>query len=106
MFPIFALEIVLIYKLNNPIKTQVNFWTGVLLVYGVIVLVVLISLEIKYIGINWQRAAFNELLLEMTLSFFFFMRNIFLRHFVITYLCYLLGAAGYLIYYKERVSNY
>jgi hypothetical protein len=60
-------------------------------------------LEIKYIGINWQRAAFNELLLEMTLSFFFFMRNIFLRHFVITYIFYLFGAAFFLVYYKERV---
>jgi hypothetical protein len=70
------------------------------------VLVLLISLEIKYIGINWQRAAFNELLLEMTLSFFFFMRNIFLRHFVITYFTYLFGCACFLVYYKDRVQNY
>ena len=53
MFPIFVMEIMLIYKLNNPIKSQVNFWTGVLAVYGVIVMVVLISLEIKYLGIDW-----------------------------------------------------
>ena len=103
MFPIFMLEILLIYKLNNPVKQQINFWTGVLSIYGIMVLIFLISLEIKYIGINWQRAAFNELLLEMTLSFFFFMRNIFLRHFVITYIMYLFGAAFFLVYYKERV---
>jgi hypothetical protein len=78
----------------------------VLSFYGVMVLVLLISLEIKYIGLNWQRAAFNELLLEMTLSFFFFMRNIFLRHFVITYIIYLTGAGFFLIVYKERVQNY
>ena len=34
------------------------------------------------------------------------MRNIFLRHFVIVYLAYLFGAAFYLVWYKERVSNY
>jgi len=103
MFPILAVECMLIYKLNNPVKSQINFWTAVLSFYGVMVLILLISLEIKYIGINWQRAAFNELLLEMTLSFFFFMRNIFLRHFVITYVIYIVGAAFFLIYYKERI---
>jgi hypothetical protein len=34
------------------------------------------------------------------------MRNIFLRHFVITYISYLFGAAFFLVYYKERVQNY
>ena len=105
MFPIFFLEIILIYKLNNPIKEQVNFWTGVLLIYGVIVLVVLISLEFKYLG-NWSRAAFNELLFELTLSLFFFMRNIFLRHYVMTYALYIIVAVGFVIYYRKDVLHY
>jgi len=45
MFPIFVLELILIYKLNNPVKDQINFWTGVLMLYGVIVLCILASLE-------------------------------------------------------------
>jgi len=45
MFPIFMLELTLIYKLNNPVKENVNFWTCVLIFYGVIVLLILISLE-------------------------------------------------------------
>jgi len=105
MFPIFALEIILIYKLNNPNKEHVNFWTGVLLFYGVIVLCVLISLEFKYLG-NWSRAAFNELPFELTLSLFFFMRNIFLRHYVMTYGLYLLVAIGFIIYYRKEVLHY
>lgn len=105
MFPIFFLEIILIYKLNNPIKEQVNFWTGVLLFYGVIVLVVLISLELKYLG-NWSRSGFNELLFELTLTLFFFMRNIFLRHYVITYAMYLLITIGFIIYYRKNIAHY
>jgi len=43
MFPIFLFEIVLIYKLNNPSLEYVHFWTYMLLVYGICVLIVLLS---------------------------------------------------------------
>ena len=44
MFPIFALELTLIYKLNNPTRENVDFWTGMLAFYGVVVLFLLNSL--------------------------------------------------------------
>ena len=43
MFPIFLFEIILIYKLNNPSLEYVHFWTYALLVYGIFVLIVLLS---------------------------------------------------------------
>ena len=43
MFPIFLFEIILIYKLNNPSIEYVHFWTYMLLVYGICVLIVLLS---------------------------------------------------------------
>lgn len=50
MFPIFVFEILLIYKLSNPKKEQVLFWTISFIVYGVIVMSILLSLEFQYIG--------------------------------------------------------
>ena len=38
MFVIFALELVLIYKLNNPQLEHIHFWTHVLLFYSIAVL--------------------------------------------------------------------
>ena len=43
MFPIFVLELVLIYRLNNPTYEYIHFWTYTLLLYGIIVLIVLLS---------------------------------------------------------------
>lgn len=43
MFPIFLLELVLIYKLNNPNISHIHIWTYLLLIYGIIVLCVLLS---------------------------------------------------------------
>lgn len=48
---------------------------------------ILLSLEMQYLGF-WSRAGFNELLLELTMSLFFFMRNIQLRVFVYMYLMF------------------
>ena len=105
MFPIFILEVSLIYKLNNPSKDSINMWTFILLLYGIVVMCVLISLEFKYFG-NWSRAGFNELLFELTLSIFFFMRNIFLRHFIIAYVAYIIIAICIGFYYAEFVWQY
>jgi uncharacterized membrane protein YesL len=60
MFPILAFELLLIYKLNNPSLQYVHVWTYLLLIYGIIVLMVLLSFQVKYIG-KWTRAGFNEL---------------------------------------------
>ena len=60
MFPIFALELVLCYRLSNPIIDQIFLWTGILHVYALIVLGVLLSLQLKYLG-KWTQAGFNEL---------------------------------------------
>ena len=105
MFPITILEIILIYKLNNPTKNKIAFWTTMLLLYGVLVFTVLISLEVKYLG-NWQRCAFNELLFELTLSLFFMMRNIFLRHFVICYGLYLIVFLALIVIEGEKIFAY
>lgn len=43
MFPIFIFELILIYKLNNPTQEYIHFWTYMLLIYGIIVLIVLLS---------------------------------------------------------------
>lgn len=60
MFPIFVLELILIYKLNNPTYEYIHFWTYTLLLYGIIVLIVLLSYQAKYLG-KWTIAGFNEL---------------------------------------------
>ena len=106
MFPIFVIECILIYKLNNPTKATVDFWTTVLQLYGTIVLSLLMTLLFKHLGTASIRANFNELLFELTLSLFFMMRNIFLRHFVICYGLYVVVAAGVGIYYRENLLNY
>jgi hypothetical protein len=88
MFVIFAFELVLIYKLNNPTLDQVHFWTYLLLIYGIIVLGILLSYQVKYLG-QWTVAGFNELQIQLTLSLIFMMRNVLLRHFVTTYTVYI-----------------
>lgn len=60
MFFILAFELVLIYKLNNPTYEHVHFWTILLLIYGILVLGVLMSYQVKYLG-QWTIAGFNEL---------------------------------------------
>lgn len=50
MFAIFAFELVLIYKMKNPTAEYVNFWTYMLLIYGIVVLIVLLSYQAKYLG--------------------------------------------------------
>ena len=60
MFPILAFELLLIYKLNNPSLQYVHVWTYLLLIYGIVVLMVLLSFQVKYLG-KWTRAGFNEL---------------------------------------------
>ena len=60
MFPIFIFELVLIYKLNNPSYEYIHFWTYMLLIYGITVLIVLLSYQAKYLG-KWTIAGFNEL---------------------------------------------
>lgn len=102
MFPLFIIEVLMILKFNNPKKEEVVFWNYVLIFYGVVVLSILISLEFKYVG-QWARAAFNELLLELTLSMFFFMRNIQLRHFVYMYCLFVLVCFFFFIYFREAV---
>ena len=87
MFPIFIFELTLIYKLNNPQLEYVHIWTYLLLLYGIVVLFVLMSLQVKYLGF-WTRAGFNELQIQLSLSMFFFMRNVMLRHFLMTYSIY------------------
>ena len=43
-------EILLTYKLNNPTLEYVHFWTYSLLIYGIVVLLVLLTFQAKYIG--------------------------------------------------------
>lgn len=50
MFPIFMFEILLTYKLNNPSLEYVHFWTYSLLIYGIVILLVLLTFQAKYIG--------------------------------------------------------
>jgi len=88
MFPIFVLELVLIYKLNNPQQEQIFLWTYVLLVYGILVLGILLSYQAKYLG-QWTVAGFNELQIQLTLSLIFMMRKVLLRHYCITYIIYM-----------------
>lgn len=43
MFFIFALELLLIYKLNNPQSDQIYLWTYTLLIYSIMVLGIQLS---------------------------------------------------------------
>ena len=88
MFPIFALELVLCYRLSNPNFEYIFLWTGILHIYALIVLGVLLSLQVTYLG-NWTQAGFNELQIQLTITLLFYMRNVFLRHFIITYVLYM-----------------
>lgn len=89
MFPIFILELVLIYRLNNPTFEYIYFWTYLLLIYGIIVLIVLLSYQAKYLG-SWTITGFNELQIQLTISLIFMMRNVLLRHYIITYTVYMI----------------
>jgi len=88
MIPIFVYEVILIYKLNNPTQDMIHFWTYMLLIYGIIVLGILLSFQAKYLG-QWTIAGFNELQIQLTISLIFMMRNVLLRHYIITYTVYM-----------------
>ena len=88
MFPIFILELVLIYQLNNPVYEQIYLWTYLLLFYGIMVLGILLSFQAKYLG-QWAIAGYNELQIQLTMSLIFMMRNVLLRHYIITYTVYM-----------------
>lgn len=88
MFPIFIFEIILIYKLNNPTYEMIYFWTYMLLIYGISVLGILLSFQAKYLG-QWTIAGFNELQIQLTISLIFMMRNVLLRHYLVTYAVYM-----------------
>ena len=60
MFVILTFEVILIYRLNNPKQETIYLWTYMLLVYGILVLAVLLSFQVKYLG-NWTLTGFNEL---------------------------------------------
>lgn len=87
MFPIFLYELILIYKLNNPNIESVFWWTSLLHFYGILVLFILLSYQVKYLSM-WTIAGFNELQIQLTLSLIFMMRNVLLRHYMITYCFY------------------
>jgi hypothetical protein len=101
MFPIFLFELLLIYKLNNPKLDYVHYWTWGLLIYGIVVLLVLLTFQAKYIG-QWVRAGFNELQIQLTLSLIFFMRNVMLRHFITTYIVYMICWITFLIVVTKK----
>ena len=90
MFPIFMFELLLCYKLNNPEFSTIQIWTGILHLYALVVLGVLLSLQVKYLG-KWTQAGFNELQIQLTITLIFMMRNVLLRHFIITYTLYMLS---------------
>lgn len=90
MFPIFVFEIILIIKLGNPKHDQIYLWTALFHSYSLAVLGVLLSLQLKYLG-KWTQAGFNELQIQLTITLIFFMRNILLRHFIITYMIYMIS---------------
>lgn len=89
MFFIFAFELVLIYKMNNPTIEYIHFWTYMLLIYGIVVLIVLLSYQAKYLG-KWTITGYNELQIELTMSLIFMMRNVLLKHYILTYTVYML----------------
>lgn len=60
MFPIFLMEVILCVKLANPRLDQIYFWTACFHLYSLLVLGVLLSLQLKYLG-KWTQAGFNEL---------------------------------------------
>lgn len=89
MFLIFAFELALIYKLNNPTLERIYFWTSMLLVYGVAVLGILLSYQAKYLS-KWTIAGQTELQIQLTISLIFMMRNVLLRHYLMTYCMYMI----------------
>lgn len=89
MFFIFAFELILIYKMNNPTIEYIHFWTYMLLIYGIVVLIVLLSYQAKYLG-KWTITGYNELQIELTMSLIFMMRNVLLKHYILTYTVYML----------------
>jgi|TARA_B110001450_G_C17603900_1_gene474208 hypothetical protein len=89
MFAIFAFELVLIYKMKNPTAEYIHFWTYMLLIYGIVVLIVLLSYQAKYLG-KWTITGYNELQIELTMSLIFMMRNVLLKHYILTYTVYML----------------
>ena len=89
MFAIFAFELVLIYKMSNPTLEYIHFWTYMLLIYGIVVLIVLLSYQAKYLG-KWTITGYNELQIELTMSLIFMMRNVLLKHYILTYTGYML----------------
>ena len=101
MFVILAFEVVLIYKLNNPKYEHIYFWTYMLLVYGILVLAVLLSFQVKYLG-NWTLTGFNELQIQLTISLIFMMRNVLLRHYVITYTIYMITWLVIVMFIAEK----
>ena len=72
-----------------------------MLIYGIIVLLVLLTFQAKYIG-QWTRAGFNELQIQLTLSLIFFMRNVMLKHFMITYLVYMVCWIVFLVVVAQQ----
>jgi len=88
MFPVFILEVILCLKLANPVQNQIYIWTMIFHIYSLIVLGILLSLQVKYLG-KWTQAGFNELQIQLTITLIFFMRNVLLRHFIITYTSYM-----------------
>jgi len=60
-----------------------------LLLYGITVLIVLLSYQARHLG-EWTIAAFTELQIQLTLSLIFMMRNVLLRHYIITYTVYMI----------------
>jgi hypothetical protein len=60
MFPVFIWEVILVSKFANPRLDKIYFWTLVFHMYGICVLGILLSLQVKYLG-KWTQAGFNEL---------------------------------------------
>ena len=59
-----------------------------MLFYGIMVLGILLSFQAKYLG-QWAIAGYNELQIQLTMSLIFMMRNVLLRHYIITYTVYM-----------------
>lgn len=77
-----------------------------LLIYGIIVLGVLLSFQIKYLG-KWVITSFTELQIQLTLSLIFMMRNVLLRHFLATYIAYLMSwVTTIIIVYVVTKANF
>lgn len=101
MFPIFLYELILIYKLNNPNFDSIFFWTSLLHLYGIIVLGILLSYQAKYLSM-WTIAGFNELQIQLTMSLIFMMRNVLLRHYLVTYSIYVVAWIATVTFVAEK----